>query len=139
MPIFIPKPEQQAKFFQDRLEAGEQIEATFWCEQRLPLLLHFLIDNLPMGELVFSFLRHRYFVALTNRRLLVMGSTGMHNPIPTKFEALPRTEITCSQFTNWIGHIAMDLTVNGEVRRYRMPRSQRQTGESVRILGAAPA
>lgn len=134
MPIFIPRPEEQATFFQDRLEPGEQVQAPFWCEQRLPLLLHILIDRVPLGELIFSKLRHRYFVALTDRRVMIMGSSGMHNPIRDKFEAIPRQAAACTQFTNWLGHVAMDLNVNGELRRYRVPRSQRQVAEYMRYL-----
>ena len=74
MPILIPKREQQETFFRERLEPGESIQAVFWCEQRLPLLLHWLIDQTPIGSLIFSALRHRYFMALTDRRLLIMGS-----------------------------------------------------------------
>lgn len=66
MPIFIPKPEEQATYFQSRLEAGEQVLAPFWCEQRLPLLVLLLIDRLPLGEMIFMALRHRYFLALTD-------------------------------------------------------------------------
>jgi hypothetical protein len=139
MPLFIPKPEQQASFFTNRLEPGENIQAAFWCEQRLPLLLHWLIDELPLGELIFSALRHRYFMALTDRRLLIMGSSGMHNPIPEKFEAIPLAVTVCSQFTNWIGHVAMDIRVDGQLRRYRVPRSQRQVAESMKSLGAGVA
>jgi len=29
-----------------------------------------------MGELIFSFMRHRYFMALTNKRLLIMARPG---------------------------------------------------------------
>jgi hypothetical protein len=63
--------------------------------------------------------------------VLIMGSTGWHDPIPAKFEALPRGSVACTQFTNWLGHVAMDLQVTGEqsVRRYRVPRSQRQQAE----------
>ena len=139
MPIFIPKREQQEAFFKDRLEAGEQIQSTFWCEQRLPLLVHWLIDQLPMGALVFSVLRHRYFMALTDRRLLIMGSTGMHKPIPQKFEAIGLTAAACPQFRNWFGHVAMDISVNGLVRRYRVPRSQRQGAEPMKSLVAQPS
>jgi hypothetical protein len=134
MPIFIPKAQQQEAFFADRLEAGESIQTAFWCEQRLPLLLTMLIDRLPAGALIFSFVRHRYFVALTDRRLLIMGSTGMHTPMPQKFEALPLAAAACTQFTNWLGHVAMDVSVNGELRRYRVPRSQRQVAESMKSL-----
>jgi len=139
MPLLIPKPEQQAAFFTDRLEPGEQIQASFWCEQRLPLLVHWLIDEVPMGALIFSALRHRYFMALTDRRLLVMGSTGMHKPIREKFEAIPRGATGCTKFTNWVGHVAMDITVGGEKRLYRVPRSQRKVGESMKALVAQPA
>jgi hypothetical protein len=138
MPILIPKPEQQEAFFADRLEAGESINAAFWCEQRLPFLVQWLIDQTPMGALVFSKMRHRYFMALTDRRLLVMGSTGMHKPIPQNFEAIPVAAAACSQFTNWLGHVAMDVSVDGQPRRYRVPRSQRQVAENMRSL-VAPA
>jgi hypothetical protein len=139
MPVFIPKPEEQATYFQDRLEPGEQIQAPFWCEQRLPLLMHMLIDRLPLGELIFSAMRHRYFVAVTDRRVLIMGSSGMHNPTREKFESLPRSQVACTQFTNWLGHIAMDLNVNGEVRRYRVPRSQQRVADHARTLSSATA
>jgi hypothetical protein len=112
MPIRIPNSEQQESFFRDRLEPGERIESTFWCEQRLPLLLHMLVEQAPMGSIIFSKMRHRYFVALTDRRLLIMGSTGMHDPIPEKFETIPLTGTTCPQFHNWLGHVAMDISVN---------------------------
>ena len=131
MPLFIPKPEQQAAMWQPYLQPGEHLYAAWWFEQRLPFLVHWLIDEVPFGELVFQFLRHRYFGALTSHRLLIMGSTGWHDPIPQRFEALPRQAVRCAQFTNWIGHIAMDFQVAGEpsVRRYRVPRSQKQQAE----------
>jgi len=138
MPVFIPKPEQQKAFFTDRLEAGETIQAAFWCEQRLPLLTTWLIERLPLGALIFSAMRHRYFMALTDRRLLIMGSSGMHQPIPQKFEAVSLDAAACSRFTNWLGHVAMDVSVSGEPRRYRVPRSQRQVAESMKSLVAPP-
>jgi hypothetical protein len=136
MPVFIPKPEQQEAFFTDRLEPGEHIQAAFWCEQRLPLLMTWLIERLPAGALIFSAMRHRYFIALTDRRLLIMGSSGMHRPLPQKFEAVPLGATACSRFTNWLGHVAMDISVNGQPRQYRVPRSQRQVAESMRSLVA---
>jgi len=139
MPILIPKREQQETFFRERLEPGESIQAVFWCEQRLPLLLHWLIDQTPIGSLIFSALRHRYFMALTDRRLLIMGSTGMHKPIPQKFEAIGVTAAACPQFRNWFGHVAMDISVDGQLRRYRVPRSQRQGAESMKSLVAQPS
>jgi hypothetical protein len=136
MPILIPKPAQQEAFFKGQLETGESIQAAFWCEQRLPLMVHWLIDSAPAGGLIFSALRHRYFMALTDRRLLIMGSTGMHRPIPEKFEAIPLAITACPKFTNWVGHVAMDVSVNGQARRYRVPRSQRQVAEPMRSLVA---
>jgi hypothetical protein len=127
MPIYIPKPDQQAAFFQGNLLPGEQVEGVFWCEQRLSLLLTFLLEQGgALAELVFSKFRHRYFVAVTHRRVLILGSTGWHDPIPEKFEAFERGVTHCAQYRNWLGHIAMDLQVMGEpeVRRYRVPRSQ---------------
>lgn len=143
MPVFIPNPEQQAAFWQQSLEPGEQVQAAFWMEQRLPLLIAILLEQGgAIAELIFSAMRHRYFGALTDRRVLIMGSTGWHDPIPSKFEALPRGSVTCTQFTNWLGHVAMDLQVAGEanVRRYRVPRSQRQQAEACRsLVGGAGA
>jgi hypothetical protein len=143
MPVFIPKPEQQAAFWQQSLEPGEQVQATWWMEQRLPLLIAILLEQGgAIAELIFSAMRHRYFAALTDRRVLIMGSTGWHDPIPSKFEALPRGSVSCPQFTNWLGHVAMDLQVAGEpkVRRYRVPRSQRQQAEACRsLVGGGPA
>jgi hypothetical protein len=136
MPMLIPKAEQQEAFFTDQLEAGENIQAAFWCEQRLPILVMFLIDRLPIGALIFSALRHRYFMALTDRRLLIMGSTGMHRPVPQKFEAVPLPAAACSRFTNWLGQVAMDVSIDGEARRYRVPRSQREVAESMKGLVA---
>ncbi|TMC14096.1 MAG: hypothetical protein E6J29_04490 [Chloroflexi bacterium] len=144
MPVFIPKPDEQANFWQPYLEPGEQVQAAWWFEQRLPLLIAMLLEQGgAIAELIFSAMRHRYFGALTDRRVLVMGSTGWHDPIPGKFEAFPRGAVTCTQFANWIGHVAMDLQVAGEpsVRRYRVPRSQRPQAELARALtggGAMP-
>ena len=73
MPMFIPKPEEQVTYFQGVLEHGEQVQAAFWCEQRLFWLVHWLIEELPLGEIIFMSLRHRYFAALTDRRLILMG------------------------------------------------------------------
>jgi hypothetical protein len=137
MPVFIPKPEEQAAFWQQHLEPGEQVQSTWWFEQRLPLLVAILLEQGgAIAEMIFSAMRHRYFGALTDRRLLIMGSTGWHDPIPARFEALPRGSVVCSQFTNWLGHVAMDLQVAGEasVRRYRVPRSQRQQAEACQAL-----
>jgi hypothetical protein len=134
MPLFIPKAEQQEAFFSERLDAGENVEAAFWCEQRLPFIVTSLIDRVPAGALIFSAMRHRYFMALTDRRLLIMGSTGTHKPIQQKFEAIPRADTVCPQFTNWLGHVAMDVTVNGKRRRYRVPRSQRHVAETMKLL-----
>jgi hypothetical protein len=144
MPVFIPKPEQQAAFWQQSLEPGEQIQSAWWFEQRLPLLIAILLEQGgAIAETIFSALRHRYFGALTDRRLLIMGSTGWHDPITSKFEALPRGSVACTQFANWLGHVAMDLQVAGEqsVRRYRVPRSQSQQAEACQTLvggGLAP-
>jgi hypothetical protein len=140
MPIFIPKPEEQAAFFQSHLEPGEQIVAPFWCEQRLPLLIAMLLEQGgALAELIFSKFRHRFFMALTDRRLLVMGSSGWHQPLQDRFESIPRGQAVCTQFTNWLGHVAMDLNLNGELRRYRVPRSQRSVAETMRSLtGAVP-
>jgi hypothetical protein len=66
MPVFIPKPEEQVTYFQGVLEHGEQVQAAFWCEQRLFWLVHWLIEELPLGEIIFMSLRHRYFAALTD-------------------------------------------------------------------------
>jgi len=132
MPVFIPKPEQQAAFWQQSLEPGEQVQSAWWFEQRLPLPIAILLEQGgALAEMIFSAFRHRYFGALTDRRVLIMGSTGWHEPIPSKFEALPRGTVACTQFTNWLGHVAMDLQVVGEpsVRRYRVPRSQREQAE----------
>jgi hypothetical protein len=132
MPVFIPKLEQQAAFWQQSLEPGEQLQSAWWFEQRLPLLIAILLEQGGgIAEMIFSSFRHRYFGALTDRRVLIMGSTGWHDPIPAKLEVLPRGSVACTQFTNWLGHVAMDLQVAGEqsVRRYRVPRSQRQQAE----------
>lgn len=141
MPVFIPKPEQQAAFWQSSLQPGEQIQAVWWFEQRLPFLVHWLIDEIPMGNLIFQALRHRYFGALTDQRLLIMGSTGWHDPIPQKFEAIPRQSVRVTQFTNWLGHVALDLQVAGEqgVRRYRVPFSQKPQAQAVQALNQQPA
>jgi hypothetical protein len=144
MPVLIPNPQQQAAIWQQSLEPGEQLQATWWFEQRLPLLIAILLEQGGgIAELIFSAMRHRYFGALTDRRVLIMGSTGWHDPIPTKFEALPRGSVTCTQFSNWLGHVAMDFQVSGEpsVRRYRVPRTQRQYAEDCKSLvgGGGPA
>ncbi|MHB8571697.1 MAG: hypothetical protein ACYDAY_01900 [Candidatus Dormibacteria bacterium] len=135
MPVLIPKPEQQATFFQDRLAPGEQLQGTFWCEQRLSLLMTMLLEQGgAVAELLFSKFRHRYFMAVTDRHVLVMGSTGWHDPIKDRFEALDRAQVKCTQYRNWFGgHVAMDLTVTGESgpRRYRIPRSQNREGQGV--------
>jgi len=142
MPVFIPKPEQQAAFWQQYLEPGEQVQAVWWFEQRLPLLIAFLMEQGGViAETIFQFLRHRYFGCLTDRRLLIMGSTGWHDPIPAQLVSFPRPSVTCTQFSNWIGHVAMDLQVAGEpaLRRFRVPRSQRQEAESCRALTGVAA
>lgn len=136
MPIYIPKPDQQAGFFQGSLLPGEQIEGVFWTEQRLSLLLTFLLEQGgAIAEMIFSKFRHRHFMAVTNQRVLILGSTGWHDPIPAKFEALPRGSVHCTQYRNWLGHVAMDLQVAGEpaVRRYRVPRSQNKPGQGQAI------
>jgi hypothetical protein len=139
MPLLIPKQEQVVGFFEPLLEHGEQIETAFWCEQRLPLWLAYLIDEIPLGDLVFMKIRHRYFACLTDRRLLFMGSTGMHNPIPTKLESYPRTSVSCSQFRNWFGgHVSMDLRIDDQVRRYRVPRSQINQAKPCQPLNGQP-
>lgn len=141
MPVFIPKPEQQAAFWQPTLEPGEQLQSVWWFEQRLPLLISILLEQGgAIAELIFQALRHRYFGALTDRRLLIMGSTGWHDPIPQKFEAIPRQNVRVTQFTNWLGHVALDLQVGGEekVRRYRVPRSQKQQAEALQSLNQQP-
>ena len=133
MPVFIPKPEQQQAFFQPALQPGEQVQGVFWCEQRLSLLLTIILEQGgAIAEMIFSKFRHRHFVAVTDRRVLVMGSTGWHDPIPAKFEALDRGMVHCTQYRNWLGHVAMDLQVTGEnvVRRYRVPRSQNHPGQA---------
>ena len=123
MPLFIPKQETVVAFFEPLLEHGERIETAFWCEQRLPLWLAYLIDEVPLGDIVFMKIRHRYFACLTDRRLLFMGSSGMHNPIPAKLRYYPRASVSCKQFTNWFGgHVSMDLLIDGQLQRYRVPR-----------------
>lgn len=141
MPVMIPQADKQATFFQDRLQSGEQIQGAFWAEQRLPLLLTILLEQGGgLAELIFSKFRHRYFMAITDRHVLILGSTGWHDPVPAKFEALDRANVGCSQYNNWLGHVAMDLTVTGEQspRRYRVPRSQNKPGmgQSAQALGA---
>lgn len=142
MPVFIPKPEQQATFWQSNLQPGEQLQSVWWFEQRLPLLVAILLEQGgAIAELIFQFLRHRYFGALTDQRLLIMGSTGWHDPIPQKLESIPRQNVRVTQFTNWLGHVALDLQVSGEqkVRRYRVPRTQKQQAEALQTLNAQPA
>jgi hypothetical protein len=137
MPAFIPKPEEQATYFQNVLEPGERIQANFWFEQRLFWLVQYLIDEVPLGELVFMKMRHRYFGSLTDRRLLIMGSTGLHKPMPEKLEALPRASVKTTNFRKWLGGgVSLDLQVNGELRRYRVPRSQVKQAEAFRSLAA---
>src|SRR5258708_24334371 len=126
MVVLMWKVEWRASFWQQSLEPGEQVQSAWWFEQRLPLLLAILLEQGgALAEMIFSAFRHRYFGALTDRRVLIMGSTGWHDPIPAKFEALPRGSVACTQFTNWLGHVAMDLQVTGEQngRRYRAPPS----------------
>jgi hypothetical protein len=138
MPVFIPKPEEQVTYFQGVLEHGEQVQAAFWCEQRLFWLVHWLIEELPLGEIIFMSLRHRYFAALTDRRLILMGSSGMHKPIPGKLESLQLPTIQTTNFRKWLGGgISLDLMANGTLRRFKVPRSQRAQAEAVRSLGAA--
>lgn len=138
MPVFIPKPEEQVTYFQGALEHGEQVQAAFWCEQRLFWLVHWLIEELPLGEIIFMSVRHRYFAALTDRRLILMGSSGMHKPIPGKLESLQRSTLQTTNFRKWLGGgISLDLMANGTLRRFKVPRSQAAQAEAVRSLGAA--
>ena len=139
MPLFIPKQETVVAFFEPLLEHGERIETAFWCEQRLPLWLAYLIDEVPLGDIVFMKIRHRYFACLTDRRLLFMGSSGMHNPIPAKLRYYPRASVICKQFTNWFGgHVSMDLLVDGQLQRYRVPRSQINQARPCKSLDGQP-
>src|SRR5713226_1505013 len=120
MPVFIPKPEEQVTYFQGVLEHGEQVQAAFWCEQRLFWLVHWLIEELPLGELI------------------LMGSSGMHKPIPGKLESLQRPTIQTTNFRKWLGgSISLDLMANGTLRRFKVPRSQGAQAEAVRSLGVA--
>jgi len=120
------------------LEHGEQVQAAFWCEQRLFWLVYWLIEELPLGEIIFMSLRHRYFAALTDRRLILMGSSGMHKPIPGKLESLQRPTIQTTNFRKWLGGgISLDLMASGTLRRFKVPRSQSAQAEAVRSLGAA--
>jgi hypothetical protein len=138
MPVFIPKPEDQVTYFQGVLEPGEQLQGAFWCEQRLFWLIHWLIEEIPLGEIIFMSLRHRYFAAITDRRLILMGSTGMHKPITAQVESIPRQTIKTTNFRKWLGgSISLDLLVNGALRRFKVPRSQGAQAEAVRSLGAA--
>ncbi len=138
MPVFIPKPEEQATYFQRVLEPGERIQANFWFEQRLFWLVQWLVEEMPFGEIIFMSMRHRYFASVTDRRLLVMGSTGMHKPIPEKLEALPLASVKTTHWRKWMsGGISLDLTVNGQLRRYKIPRSQAKQAEALRTLAPA--
>src|SRR5258708_35042775 len=133
MVVLMWKVEWRASFWQQSLEPGEQVQSAWWFEQRLPLLLAILLEQGgALAEMIFSAFRHRYFGALTDRRVLIMGSTGWHDPIPAKFEALPRGSAACTQFTNRPGHVALDLPGTREhaVRRHPVPRSQRQPAEA---------
>jgi len=101
----------------------------FWCEQRLLWLIHWLIEEIPLGEIIFMSLRHRYFAALTDRRLILMGSTGMHKPIPGSVESIPRQSIRTTNFRKWLGgSISLDLQVNGALRRFKDDVSEVKSG-----------
>ena len=137
MPVFIPKPEEQATYFGGILESGETVQASFWCEQRLFWLVQWAIDEVPLGDLIFMKFRHRYFALLTDRRLIFMGSTGTHKPIPEKLESISRAVVTTTNFRKWMGGgVSLDLKVNAELRRYKVPRSQANQAEAVRNLAA---
>ena len=72
------------------------------------------------------------------RRLILMGSSGMHKPITAQTESIPRQAIKTTNFRKWLGgSISLDLLVNGALRRFKVPRSQGAQAEAVRSLGSA--
>src|SRR5205807_10318220 len=91
MPVFIPKPDEQANFWQPYLEPGEQVQAAWWLEQRLPLLVAMLLEQGgAIAELIFSAMRHCYFGALTDRRVPVLVATGRQERVAGNVAAIPR-------------------------------------------------